>query len=64
MLDRPGKIPVVKERLYMLHRCLAIGFLANFEMFKGMLLIHVALLLSKLDTISRIHFLAPGDIKN
>ena len=48
----------------MLHRCLAIGSLANFEMFKGMLLIHVALLLSKLDTISRIHFLAPGDIKN
>lgn len=48
----------------MLNSCLAIGSLANFEMIKGMLLVHVALLFPKLDIISRIYFLVQGDIKN
>ena len=47
----------------MLHRCPAIGSFANFEIFKGMLLIPLALLLSKLD-LSRIYFLVQGDIRN
>ena len=47
-----GKIPVVKDRLYMLHRFSAIGFVTNFKIFKGTLFIHVVLLLSKFDIIS------------
>ena len=53
-----------KREIINVHRCLAIGSLANFEMIKGMLLVHVALLFPKLDIISRIYFLVQGDIKN
>ena len=42
----------------MLHRCSAIGFLTNFKIFKGILFIPVALLLSKFGIIVQ------GDIKN
>ena len=48
----------------MLHRCSAIGSLANFEIFKGIILIPVALFLSKLDIISRTSFLVQGDIRD
>ena len=44
----------------MLRRCSAIGSLAYFKIFKGILLIPVALLLSKLDIISRISFFMQG----
>ena len=47
----------------MLHRCLAISSFANFEIFKGMLLIPMALVLPKLDA-SRVYFLVEGDITN
>ena len=48
----------------MLHRSSVIGFLANFKNFKGIVLILVAFLLSKLDIISIISFLVQGDIRN
>ena len=48
----------------MLRRCSKIGSLVNFDIFKGILLIPLALLLSKLDIISRIYFLVQGDIRN
>ena len=48
----------------MLNRRSAIGSLANFKIFKGTLLIPVALLLSKLDIISRISFLVKEDFRN
>ena len=48
----------------MLHRSLAIGSLTDFKLFKGTLLSPAALLLSKLDRISRNSFLVQGDIRN
>ena len=66
IFNLPGKIPVVKDKLYMKHWCSAICFLANFNIFMGMLFIPVALLLllSRLDIISRISFLVQRDIRN
>ena len=48
----------------MLHRSLAIGSLTDFKLFKGTVLSPAALLLSKLDRISRNSFLVQGDIRN
>ena len=48
----------------MLHRCSAIGILADFKFFKGILLFPVAFLLSKLGIISSIYFLVHEDIRN
>ena len=48
----------------MIHRSLAIGSLTDFKLFKGTLLSPAALLLSKLDRISRNSFLVQGDIRN
>ena len=48
----------------MLRRCSAIGFLADIKICKGILLIHVTLLLSKLDIVLRISCLMQGDIRN
>ena len=59
-----GKIPAVKDKLYMKHRCSAICSLANFNIFMGMLFIPIALVSSRLDIISRISFLVQGDIRN
>ena len=39
-----GKIPVIKDKLYMKHRCSAIYSLAIFNVFMGMLFIPIALL--------------------
>ena len=65
IFNLPEKIPVVKDKLYMKHWCSAICFLANFNIFMGMLFIPVALLLlSRLDIISRISFLVQRDIRN
>ena len=65
IFNQPEKIPVVKDKLYMKHWCSAICFLANFNIFMGMLFIPVALLLlSRLDIISRISFLVQRDIRN
>ena len=44
----------------MKHRCSAIRSLANLIVFKGMLFVHVPLLLSGLDIVSRISFLVQG----
>ena len=46
------------------HWCSEICFLTSLNIFMGMLFIPVALLLSGLDIISRISFLAQGDIRN
>ena len=65
IFNLPGKIPVVKDKLYMKHWCSEICFLANFNIFMGMLFIPVALLLlSRLGIISRISFLVQRDIRN
>ena len=48
----------------MKHRCSAICSLANFNIFMGMLFIPIALLLSRLDIVSRISFSVQGDIRN
>ena len=47
----------------MLHKCFGNGFLTNYKIFKGILFIHVTLLLSTFDIISWISFLVEGDIK-
>ena len=65
IFNLPEKIPVVKDKIYMKYWCSAICFLANFNIFMGMLFIPVALLLlSRLDIISRISFLVQRDIRN
>ena len=43
MFQLPGKIAVVKDRLYMFHRCSAIGCLTNFKVILQMTL-HMDLL--------------------
>ena len=48
----------------MKRRCSAICSLANFNIFIEMLLIPVALLLSRFDIISKIFVLAQVDIRN
>ena len=58
-----GKMPVVKDKLYMKHRCSSICSLANFNIVMGMLFITTALLYLRLDIISRISFLVQGDIR-
>ena len=64
IFNLPGKIPMVKDKLYMKHRCSEICSLANFNIFMGMLFIPVALLLlSRLDIISRILFLVQRGIR-
>ena len=46
------------------HRYSAIANLVYFKIIKGILLIPVALFLSKLDIILRLCFLVQGDIRN
>ena len=48
----------------MKHMCSAICFLVVFNIFIGMLFIHITLLQSRLDIISKISFLVQGDIRN
>ena len=48
----------------MKHRSSVICSLANFNIFMRTLFIPVALLLSRLDIISRMSFLVKGDIRN
>ena len=65
IFNLPGKILLVKDKLYLKHRCSEICSLVNFNIFMGMLFIPVALLLlSRLDIISGISFLAQRDIRN
>ena len=58
----PGNIPVVKDKLLILRKCLALDSFVNFNIFSEMLFIHVALLLAILDNISCISFLVQGDV--
>ena len=58
------KIPEEKERLKMLDRWLEIGCFANFKIFKGILLIPVALLLLNSYIILEILSSVQGVIKN
>ena len=64
MFKLSGKIPVVKDKLYMKHRYSAVCSLANFNIFMGMPIIPIALLQSRLDIVSIISFLVQGDIRN
>ena len=60
----PGNIPVVKDKLLILRKCLALDSFVNFNIFSEMLFIHGALLLAilDLDNISCISFLVQGDV--
>ena len=60
----PRRIPVLKDKLYMKHRCSVFFSLANINISIGILFPPVALLLSRFDIISRISFLVQGDIGN
>ena len=64
ILSLPGKTPEEKERFKILERWLEIGCLANFKIFKGILLIHVALLLLNSDIILEISSSVHGVIVN
>ena len=44
-------MPVVKDKLLILHKCLALDSFVSFNIFSEMLFIHVALLLAILDNI-------------
>ena len=54
VLSLSGKIPEEKERFKILDRWLELGCFANFKIFKGILLIAVALLLLNSDIIFEI----------
>ena len=56
------KIPVAKDKLFIKHSCSAVSSLVNFNVFIEVLFIPVALVLQRLDIISRILFLVQGDI--
>ena len=59
-----GKIPLVKDKLYMKHRCSPINCLAIFSIFVGMLFVLLALLSSRPAIIFRILFLVQRDVRD